>query len=34
MNGNEGDKVTSLAVLKDRLYTAIKNNKGWEPDEQ
>jgi len=27
------DKITSLAVLKERLYTAIKNNKGWEPDE-
>jgi serine/threonine protein kinase len=28
------DEITSLAVLKERLYTAIKNNKGWEPDEQ
>jgi len=24
------DEITSLAVLKKRLYTAIKNNKGWE----
>jgi len=23
-----------LTVLKESLYTAIKNNKGWEPDEQ
>ncbi|AUS95334.1 hypothetical protein CDQ84_17680 [Clostridium thermosuccinogenes] len=28
------DEITSLAVLKERLYTAIKNNKGWEIDEQ
>jgi AAA+ superfamily predicted ATPase len=28
------DEITNLAVLKERLYTAIKNNKGWEPNEQ
>jgi len=27
------DEITSLAVLKERLYTAIKSNKGWEIDE-
>ena len=27
------DEIKSLAVLKERLYTAIKN-KGWKPDEQ
>jgi len=26
------DEITSLAVLKERLYIAIKNNKGWELD--
>jgi len=25
------DEITSLAVLRERLYTSIKNNKGWEP---
>lgn len=28
------DEITSLAVLKERLYTAIKSNRGWELDEQ
>lgn len=28
------DEITSLAALKERLYTAIKNNKGWELNEQ
>lgn len=27
------DEITSLAELKERLYTAIKNNKRWESDE-
>lgn len=26
------DEITSLDVLRERIYTAIKNNKGWEPE--
>jgi len=34
IRGNLGriDEITSLSMLKERLYTAIRNNKGWKFD--
>lgn len=31
-NLGKDDDITSLAVLRERLYTAIKNNKGWKSE--